>query len=81
MTDHSSGDNKKNVFITIVVGIAVLGFLVWWMNQAQAPQGVGVSPTFTPDAEAAAINKDASGVDVGDLNAEFDVIDKDLQEL
>jgi len=81
MTDYSSEDNKKTVLTTVVAGIVVLVVLIWWMRQAQAPQQVGVSPTPTPDVEAAAINQDVDSVNVGDLNAEFNAIDADLQGL
>ncbi len=84
MTEYSSGNSKKMVLTTIVAGVIVLAALIWWMRQAQAPQQVGVSPTPTLDAEAAqaaAINKDLDSINVGDLNAEFDAIDKDLQGL
>ena len=79
MANYSSRDNKKPVLITIVAGIIVLGALVWWMKQAPTSQQVQTSPT--PDAEAAAINQDINNIDVGDLNAEFEAIDKDLQGL
>lgn len=79
MANYSSGDNKKTVLITIVTGIIVLGALVWWMKQAPTSQQVQTSPT--PDAEAAAINQDINNIDVGDLNAEFNAIDTDLQGL
>ena len=82
LPEHSSSDNKKTVLTTIVVGILVLGALMWWTQQAQIPQlqeQVQVSPT--PDAEAAAISQDIDTINVGDLNAEFEVIDKDLQGL
>ena len=79
MTDYSSGDSKKTVLITVVAGIVVLVALIWWMKQVQVPQPVVVSPT--PDAETAAIGQDVNSVDVGDLNAEFNAIDADLQGL
>lgn len=79
MTNYSSGDNKKTVLVTVVAGALVLGALIWWMRGASTPQQAGVSPT--PDAEAAAINQAVDGVDVGDLNAEFNAIDTDLQGL
>ena len=79
ITGHPSGDGKKTALITIIVGAIILGALVWWMKQAQAPQQVGVSPTS--DAEAAAISQDVDSINVGDLNAEFEAIDKDLQSL
>lgn len=80
MTNYSSG-NKKTVLITIVAGIAVLGFLIWWVKQPQVYKEVGVSPTPTPDVESATINQDIDSVNILDLNAEFDAIDKDLQGL
>lgn len=79
MTDYSSGDNKKTVLVTIVAGIVVLGALVWWLRQSPIPQEVQTSPT--PDAETTAINQDVESVDVGDLNAEFNAIDIDMQGL
>ncbi len=79
MTNYPSGDNKKTVLITVVAGIIVLGALVWWMKGTQSPQQVQVSPT--PDAEAAAINQAVEDINVGDLNAEFNAIDADLQGL
>ncbi len=79
MTDYSSGDNKKTVLITVIAGALVLGALVWWMRGASTLQQVQTSPT--PDAEAAAISQDLNNIDVGDLNAEFEAIDKDLQGL
>lgn len=84
MIDNSSNNNKTTGLITIVAGIAVLGALVWWMYQTPAqtpPQQAGVSPTATPDAEAAAINNDVDSLNVGDLNAEFNAIDADIQGL
>lgn len=84
LIDNSSNHNKVAGLITIVAGIAVLGALVWWIYQTpvQAPsQQAGVSPTVTPDAEAAAINNDVDSINVGDLNAEFNVMDADIQGL
>ena len=81
MADHSSSDNKKTVLITVMTGVIVLGVLIWWMRQPQATQQSVVSPTPTSDTESAAINQDLEGIDVGDLNAEFNAIDFDLQGL
>lgn len=80
IADRSLGDNKKTVLVTIIAGLAVLGALIWWMRQAPTPQQAGTSSP-TPDAEAAAINQGVDSVNVGDLNAEFEAIDKDLQGL
>lgn len=79
MASYPSGDNKKTVLITVVAGLIVLGALVWWLRGASTPQQAQTSPT--PDAEAAAINQDIGNINVGDLNAEFEAIDTDLQGL
>ena len=59
--------------------------LVWWVKQAQVPQQAQVSPTLTatvtPDPEADAINKDVDNINAGDLNAELNAIDMELQGL
>lgn len=81
MTDYSSGDNKKTVLITVMAGVIVLGILVWWMRQPQVSQQTEISPIPASDVESAAIEKDLNGIDVGDLNAEFNAIDTDLQGL
>lgn len=69
-------ESKKTVWITVVAGLVVLCALIWWLRQEQVSQPVGVSPV--PDAETATINQDVDNVSVGDLNAEFEAIDKDL---
>ena len=79
MMGPSSSDNKKPVLFTVMAGVVVLGVLIWWTRMAPISQQVGVSPT--PDTEATTIGKDVDSIDVGDLNAEFNAIDKDLQSL
>ncbi len=69
-------EGKTMGVISIVAGVVVLGALIWWIKQPQVSQQVNVSPT--PDAESASINQNIDSINVGDLNAEFDVIDKDL---
>jgi len=79
----SSENHKKAVLVTVAAGIAVLAALVWWMKQAPSQQAQ-VSPTPLAgqvDSEAAAISQDVNNIDVGDLNAEFQAIDTDLQGL
>ena len=79
MPDYSSGESKKTVLITVVAGVVVLVALIWWMKQAQVPEQVQISPTSDP--ETAQINQDVDNINVEDLNAEFQAIDKDLQGL
>ena len=74
--ENYSSDNKNTVWLTVIAGVLVLGALLWWLRGAQFSQQAVTSPT--PDAETSAINQDLEGINVGDLNAEFDAIDKDL---
>lgn len=81
---QNNTNSKKTVLVTIIAGVVVLGALVWWMRGAQPTQQVGVSPSPVTDVEvteAATINQDIDNINVGDLQAEFDAIDKDLQGL
>lgn len=85
MPVYSSGNSKKTTLITILTGVLVVVALVWWVKQAQVPQQAQVSPTLTatvtPDPEADAINKDVDNINAGDLNAELNAIDMELQGL
>lgn len=78
---QNNSENKKTILVTVVAGIVVLAALVWWVKQAQAPEQIQVSPMPTPDAETTSINQDVDSINVGDLNTEFDAIDKDLKGL
>jgi hypothetical protein len=79
LAGYSSGNNKKIVWTTIVMGIVALGALMWWLKQVPTSQQVQASPT--PDAEAAAINQSVDSVNVEDLNAELNAIDTNIQGL
>jgi len=71
-------DSKKFV-LTTVAGIVVFSALMWWVKQAQTPQQVQVSPT--PDPEVASINQEIETINTGNLNAELEAIDKELEGL
>ena len=77
--EGNSSDSKKTVWFTVVAGVLVLGALVWWLRGTQFSQQAVSSPT--PDSETITINQDVDGISVGDLNAEFQAIDADLQGL
>ena len=64
--------NKKlYIIIIIVVVVAVLAW--WWWSQRRAEVG---TPLDTSD-----INQELQGLDVNNLDAEFQQIDQDLQGL
>ena len=75
---------KKNI-IVIIFSVVVLALLIWLLV-------VNKQPTFQPSAEnndltapandsAAAIDRDLQGIDIGDLEQEFQGIDQDLNSL
>lgn len=69
-------EGKAMGIVSIVAGVIVLTALIWWIKQPQVSQPANVSPT--PDAESASINQNIDSINVLDLNAEFEAIDKDL---
>lgn len=79
MPVYSSDNSKKTVLITVVAGVIVLVALIWWVRQAQIPQQVQASPS--PDPEVASINQEIETINVSNLNAELEVIDKELEGL
>jgi|GEM_PF-4289070 len=81
MINNSSDNNKKIGLITIIAGVVVLSALVWWMNQTPVSQQAQVSPTITPDTETASISNAVDSINVGDLNAEFNAIDQNINGL
>lgn len=82
--ENTQNEDKKTILITIIAGVLVLGGLVWWMNQTEiknTSQQAKISSTPTPDVESSTINQEVDSIGVGSLNAEFEAIDKNLQEL
>ena len=72
---------KKN-FILIILLIFVAGFALWlssfWSDQTE---DAVLSPTARTSNTAEAISADIEGIELGDLDAEFESIDKDLSNL
>lgn len=81
----------KNVSITITVvalllAVAVVGIVVWKMQQNYATSPTGQPVTTPPPSEAPSdsttqINQSISDIDLGDLDQEFQQIDADLNSL
>lgn len=71
---------KKLIWIIVIIVIVIVGFLIWGSKSSRvsAPTGAEVVPG---NDTTAAINQDLSGLDVGDLNEEFQSIDADLNQL
>ena len=66
--------NKKTIWI--VIGVIVVALILWWMfasDKADAP-----ASDSTADSDFSA---ELSGLNDADLNAEFQDVDKDLEQL
>ena len=73
---------NKNIITAVVVGLLVVVGLIFWMTQK--PEGSvnnksGGEPVVTDSTTS--INQSLVGVDVGDLDKEFQQIDIDLKTL
>ena len=72
---------NKNLITVVLIGLLVVVGLVFWM--AQTPEG-SVNNNLQQESEsdsATSINQSLEGVDVGDLDKEFQQIDVDLKTL
>ncbi len=84
--------NKNNLYIAIIAFVVLTAFGIYlWQTQIPAapivespkPQEqVKVTPPApTPEQEAAALSKELEGINVNDLDKEFQSIDTDLKNL
>lgn len=72
--------SKKKLVVVFVVAAAVAVSLWWWFSQAPVLE----APTTgqqAPNDTTAAINQDLQAVDFGDLDAELQGIDQELNQL
>lgn len=75
---------KRLPVILAVAGMIAVAGLVWWWMSGKSADERAAAPTATPNAqsqETADINNDLSEINAGDLNAEFNQIDQDLNGL
>ena len=78
----------KNILIVIIAIIifALLGYGIWWQYQKQtaneaANQEAQMNQQTAPEDSTAGINKDLNSIDVGDVNKDFQDVDKDINSL
>ncbi len=76
---QNNSESKKTIWGTIFAGGVILLVLFWWIQQAENPQKIVVTPTPSPTADP--IVNEFSDINVGDLNSEFEEIDKEIQGL
>ena len=72
---------KKNL-ILIILAIFIFGFGLWFYSlRSQRSEDVAVTPVARKSDNPEQISKDVQGIELGDLDAEFESIDKDLNNL
>ena len=75
---------NKNVTIIIVIVIIILVGLIMWLRSPQLSEtGDAPIPTgeLSEEDTTSAIIQDLEGLDIDDLDAEFQQIDADLEQL
>ena len=78
---------NKNIIIGIIVLAIIVLAGIWLMGSNKGPESAlpGVEPPAVsepqPSDTTGMIVKDADALDVGDVDKEFQAIDKDLQTL
>jgi uncharacterized protein YpmB len=74
--------NKKTAIIIVIVAIAaaIFYFYYWSQQPVEAPTIAG-QPAATAEDTAAAIDNDLNNIDVGDLDKDFQEIDKNTESL
>lgn len=78
-----AGDKKLPVILA-VAGVIIAAGLVWWWMGGKSADNKAMAPTATPNAqsqETVDINNDLNDINAGDLDAEFNQIDQDLNNL
>lgn len=77
--------HKEFFYLAIAVVVVVAGLIWWQINSYSQEQEVFLpTATSTPDADTQEINninRDMQDADIGDLDAEFQEIDSDLDGL
>lgn len=78
MSHGSAGGNKSTVLV-IVLAVAVLAFIFWWISRApESEQGAVPTPIPTPADE---ILQEVEQLDTGNVDSEFQQIDQELDTL
>ena len=78
---------KSNKIILIVVAVVLLGLVIYFVTKSGAPEtGLYGRESAPPPAlegsdNSSAINQELQGVNLGDLESEFQSIDSELNNL
>ena len=83
MTPMQSTIHKKASLPVIILAVAVLALIIWWVSRApQLEQAVVPTPTPTPTpAVQDELLQEADQLDLGNPDQEFEEIDQELNTL
>ncbi|MDP3731181.1 MAG: hypothetical protein Q8R34_01655 [bacterium] len=79
-TSRGSGHKKASASL-IILAVAVLALIIWWVSQAPEMEETA-TPTTTPTpAVQDELLQEADELDLGDIDSEFQQIDQELNTL
>ncbi|MEX2052930.1 MAG: hypothetical protein WD898_01745 [Candidatus Paceibacterota bacterium] len=78
---YASSDHKKTPYWLLIVAVVVLVGLWFWLKDSKQEAGLQPTPTESVDPEVQEVILEVDNIDIGDLDAEFDSIDQDLDSL
>lgn len=68
--------NNKTIVIVVLIVLAIFAFSFWRGKLVQGPSTPDITADTTADIQA-----DIQGIDIGDLNGDFEQMDKDINTL
>ena len=71
---------KKTLLIIIIV-LALTAISVWWWTSRSAPSLPSLEPEAPGSDTTSAIESELQNIDLGDLDAEFQNLDADINSL
>ncbi len=77
---YTPSDHQKTPYWLLIVAVVVLVGLWFWLKDSR-PQDAQPTPTESAVPEAQEIIDEIQNIDLGDLEAEFDAIDQDINSL
>lgn len=83
MQPTSKGKKPGPLFWFLIIAIVAVGVFIWWYLGQMSPEpALTEQPKINQEArQDALINNEIQNIDLGNIDKEFDSIDKDLNSL